>query len=95
MNDQSVHVVKLEEELRDMRFILKSKDESLITAESERDRIKEAYELLTLPSSKERAQVRLDTSFLGIESIKFSCLYLRLLTKVQVMLILSIYFVNR
>ena len=41
-----------------MKFILKSKDEALATVETERDRIKEAYELLTLPSSKERAQVR-------------------------------------
>ena len=58
ITDQSVHVIKLEEELRDMKFILKSKDAALATAETERNRIKEAYELLTLPSSKERAQVR-------------------------------------
>ena len=57
-NDQALLVIKLEEQLKDVTFMLKTKDDAMSILEQERNRIKEAYELLTLPSSKDRAQVR-------------------------------------
>jgi hypothetical protein len=41
LNDQSLQVVHLEEKVKDLTFVLKSKEDALLSIEQEKNRIKE------------------------------------------------------
>ena len=46
LNDQSLQVVHLEEKVKDLTFVLKSKEDTLLSIEQEKNRIKEVIILL-------------------------------------------------
>ena len=57
--DQGVNMRKLKDEIADMSLVMKLKDEELRNMESEKDRIKEAYEDLADPSMKSKGAKRM------------------------------------